>query len=290
MNNPQNKPLLTYKALGFITAPGCLKYILKIFTTKYHMVPNNKNPKLIICNCKTRLHTQNYKLLKRLNPKSKILFFTGENVRLDLRLCDLGISFDYRDHIKHLRHPLWLIYTQNATKLVRDPSKKITLKNYNKPYFCGFVAGHAVKYRDMFVRKLSNKYKKVLCPGKVLNNCPRIGKSGDDKLAFLRKCKFTICYENSQFDGYLTEKIVHPFMTYSIPIYWGSQSVSTEFNPKAFLNRMDYDNDEEFIKKIIEIDNDMDKYLKMVNEFPLINNKIPDYIEKNIQHIASMNW
>lgn len=269
-----NKPILKYNVMGFKGCQGCKNFLLNIMASKYKLLHDSKNPKIIFCNCKTNVHRRKFKFIKKKFKNSKIVFFTGENVRLALNLCHFGISFDYLSNPRQFRYPLWLLYTNGGRTLIRNGD----VNNINKPFFCGFVAGHSVKYRDNFVKKLS-KYKKVLCPGKVLNNFPRIGPSKDAKLNFLKKCKFTICFENSSHNGYVTEKIVHPFMAHSIPIYWGSRSIGKEFNKKAFLNRHDYKTDEQFIRKIIEIDKNNKLYHQMLNEKPFITNDIPVYVK-----------
>ena len=56
----------------------------------------------------------------------------------------------------------------------------------------------------------------------------------------------------------------------SIPIYWGNNEVSKEFNTASFINYHDFNNNEDFLKHIIEIDNNDDLYIKMMNQ-PWIN-------------------
>ena len=59
-------------------------------------------------------------------------------------------------------------------------------------------------------------------------------------------------------------------MAFSIPIYWGNPLVTKDFNPKAFINCNDYDNDfDAVIERIKELDNDPDKYLAMLRENPM---------------------
>jgi len=125
----------------------------------------------------------------------------------------------------------------------------------------------------------------------------------DDKIAFLRNYKFTIAFENSSHPGYTTEKILHPFVANSIPIYWGNPLVAKDFNPKSFINCHDYINFEEVIEKIIEIDTDDDLYQEYLREPVFTGNVENEYINeanilgrfgkifsnKNIEQVAKHN-
>ncbi len=64
---------------------------------------------------------------------------------------------------------------------------------------------------------------------------------------------------NDQYNGcigYTTEKIYEPFMSMSIPIYWGNIKINEDFNEGSFINWNHYGSDEKTIERIIEIDND----------------------------------
>ena len=58
--------------------------------------------------------------------------------------------------------------------------------------------------------------------------------------------------------------------------YKGGNKINEDFNTKSFINWHDYNNDEEVIERIIELDKDKDKYLSMLNESWFTNNIIPD--------------
>jgi len=96
-----------------------------------------------------------------------------------------------------------------------------------------------------------------------------------DKLNFLKQYKFTIAFENFFKPGWITEKITHPMLVNSIPIYIGDKSVSKEFNTKSFINYNDFKNMNEFIKYIIKVDNDDVLYEKILREPWYKNNKVP---------------
>jgi hypothetical protein len=85
----------------------------------------------------------------------------------------------------------------------------------------------------------------------------------------LKSYKFTIAFENTYQVGYTTEKLWQPFLANSIPIYCGDPNVTRDFNPKAFINCNDYDNFDDVIKRVIELDSDDELYMQMLRENPL---------------------
>ena len=140
--------------------------------------------------------------------------------------------------------------------------------------FCNFLyyndqCGEGAKLRCDFFEKLST-YKFIDSPGIVCHNidipiAARDENWVEDKLNFIKNYKFTIAFENSLGSGYVNEKLFHPFMAHSIPIYWGDNSVVKEINPDAFINCNDFDNDfDKVIDKIKELDNDDEQYLHML--------------------------
>jgi hypothetical protein len=91
---------------------------------------------------------------------------------------------------------------------------------------------------------------------------------------------FSLCIENTIRTGYFTEKITDCILHKTIPIYWGAKKSLEWLNPKAFLYLEDTSEEsiKKIIEKIIELDNDNDKYIEMFNEPLVLNNKIPDEI------------
>lgn len=151
------------------------------------------------------------------------IFYTGENVRPDFNLVDYAISFDYAVfEDRHLHAPLIFFNTYRSKELQNTLKSRIHLSKY-KTKFCGFVASNSymTEVRDNFFEALC-AYKNVDSGGKWKNN---IGASVDDKIEWLKSYKFNICFENSSYPGYLTEKLFDAFMGGCVPIYWGDTSL-----------------------------------------------------------------
>ncbi len=200
------------------------------------------------------------------------VFITGENVSPNFNECDYAVGFDPLDFgDRYLRYyHAWDILTQDMLHRENLPIELSQRK------FCNFIYsngshGEGPAIRQEFCRKLM-EYKHVDCPGKVLHNLdnaiePRDGNWEQGKLDFISDYKFTIAFENSRTAGYTTEKLVQPFAARSVPVYWGNPDVIKDFNPQAFINCNDYDNDfDKVIERIIELDNDDEKYMEMLRQ------------------------
>ncbi len=193
------------------------------------------------------------------------IFFTAENVRPDFRLCDYAFSFEDTDD-KNFQLPVYAdhpFFEQLRTQRYSDEIKEF--RKCGKSKFCAFLFSNpACKERIEFCKKLRS-YKKVDCPGEVLNNMPRLAVSWRGEVAFFREYKFSIAFENLSTVHYTTEKIFRPLLVGCIPIYWGNPRVAEHFNSEAFINCHDYDDFDQVVKRVIEVDNDDALYQKYVS-------------------------
>ena len=57
----------------------------------------------------------------------------------------------------------------------------------------------------------------------------------DELVDIYSRYNFALVFENKDWPGYVTEKIVSAFLAGSIPIYWGNQAALEIFNPRAFI-------------------------------------------------------
>jgi hypothetical protein len=227
---------------------------------------------LIIYSCFGTNHKNN-KFEKTLK-----VYYTGENKRPH-KSANLNLTFDYTLEHNNIRFPLWYLYINwysqtipmpfnHINKILQKPSFEEMSKTKTK--FCVFIAGHSRNCpRAHFTQMLHNKYKHVDCAGRCLNNIGRIlGGKESKKIEYMRPYKFCIAFENSQYPGYCTEKILHAFLAGCIPIYWGDPKVGNDFNDKSFLHLQSHDGSEmlEMIEKIKEIDQNDDLWRKMYEE------------------------
>lgn len=248
-------------------------FIFQLLSTHYKIQLSPKDPEYLIYSCYGN-DFLNYDCIR--------IFITGENLVPDFNLCDYGIGFDYLEFgERYLRFPNFASYEDQFKELL-SPRKFEESTLLKKEHFCNFIYAnsYADPARDQFFYLL-NKYKRVSSPGKHLKNMSMdVGERfAEDwmysKINFQSKCKFTIAFENTSSPGYTTEKILHAFISNTIPIYWGNPDVSKDFNPKAFINCHDFQNFDQAIEEIKRIDSNPEKYIIMLNEPPFVNNNLP---------------
>lgn len=63
----------------------------------------------------------------------------------------------------------------------------------------------------------------------------------DDKIEILQHYKFTLCFENIEMPGYVTEKMIHAIQAASIPVYWGAPNVAEIIPPNLFVDASKFD-------------------------------------------------
>jgi len=222
---------------------------------------------------------------------TKKIFFTGENIVPNLENTNYSISFSENLGPKNYRLPLWVLFINwfnSKSSQLRDPSYLIPVQRLtstsrsmvsHRPFFCSFIASKPLGKRVDFVPKL-NDVKKVHSLGRLYSNSYlKATGRGDQKkkLNYMKLFRFNLAFENSISDGYVTEKILHSFYARSIPIYWGSEAVKSDFNPNAFINYSDYESDNELIHDVISINNNKERYNSFLEEPIFKNNEIPKF-------------
>ena len=243
--------------------------------------------------------------IKLFNKKVKVntpegdfvkILYSAENVVPNMDECDWALSTYFEkviNHPNHIRVPMFIVFDCSLQGKISIPYKRKI--NFNKikkekTRFCNFIYSQDINKRNDFFKELS-KYKHIDAPGRCMNNMPPISRespkasrTSEDwvktKLDFIKPYKFTIAFENEVSDGWTTEKLVHPFLVNSIPIYVGNKKVGMDFNTKSFINYSDFESMEEFIQHIIEVDNN-DKLYRQYLEQPVFNTKEQHYFASN---------
>ena len=194
--------------------------------------------------------------------------------------CDYSINSSFNTYGgRNVRLPVWMQYIDffgvgsynGDTWLV--PVKYLTEPNQfskiKKTKFCSTVFTNPAKYRLEIIKSLE-MYKKVDCRGHYFYNpLPKHHDGGEHaKVDFLKDYKFSICFENNIHPdgGYYTEKIIHAKVAGNVPIYFCDQKISYEMNDKSFLNLNNYQNVDNLVEAIVELDSDDKKYQNISNE------------------------
>ena len=85
--------------------------------------------------------------------------------------------------------------------------------------------------------------------------------------------------ENTEANGYLSEKIIESFMSGTIPIYYGDYMADEYINPKSFILIHGKNDMLEKIDYIKKIDNSDELYGKILRENIFIDNYYKEKIE-----------
>ena len=163
--------------------------------------------------------------------------------------------------------------------------EKIRKEVLNSPIrtkFCAAVISNNSSYASFRLNfiKILNNYKKVDMGGLSLNN---INGKVDNKIEFLSSYKFSISMENSEGDGYISEKILESLIYGTIPIYYGDYMIDEYINPNVYIlikGEKDIPKKIEYIKKI---DSDDILYKLILKEKVFLYNGVK-YI--NIENIV----
>lgn len=259
------KPLLR---LGFTdTFSGPINFFTNILSERFDVVRDDIDPHYLIFG---DLNFGNDNGRYDDKPCIKI-FYTGENARPWDYRCHYSITFDHHEFDgRNYRLPLYVMYdydnhfrdAPNTSNVNRQPEDLLEQKD-----FCSFVVKNGgCEKRNQWFHKL-NEYKPVASGGPLFNNIgyilPRGEESVQAKTKFLNSYRFNLCFENSSYPGYATEKLYEALTSKTIPIYWGSPTIEVDFNTKAFLNWHDYGDDDDFFEAIKEIDENPDLYEEM---------------------------
>ena len=157
--------------------------------------------------------------------------------------------------------------------------KKDILKQPIRKKFCAAVISNCAlsfnKFRLNFIDKLS-EYKTVDMGGNCRNNIKRTVKN---KIEYLSNYKFSIAMENSDGDGYLSEKIVDSFLAGTIPIYFGDYLLDEYFNPKSYILIRGEKDIEKKIEYIQKIDQDDNLYKEIIKEKPIFDDNFANKID-----------
>ena len=244
-----------------------INLIKKILQSKYIIKITPNNPDYLIYNVFKCKH-----LNKNFSNSIKIAVYT-ENQIPDFNIADYAIS---HAHINYLdRHFTYQNYFFNKLLLFNKYYKKVRIKVLLEPIrkkFCASVISNfkiTDNFRINFINELS-KYKKVDMGGKYKNNVGKI----NNKIKFLQSYKFSIAMENTEGDGYISEKIIDSFLSGTIPIYYGSYLLDEFINPKSFILIKGNKDILEKIEYIKKIDNNDEMYRNILKENILNDKKI----------------
>jgi hypothetical protein len=208
------------------------------------------------------------------NRKAKVnIWYTGENIRPPLHLdYDFFLSFDRDDFGgRNIYFPLWYLDIDwgfgekfcprlGISAKGEELSKPRQLVSEEKKFACAFL-GHLHPIRYEAIRRIGEI-------GKIDVYGKSVGKPIERKFDIAKEYKYTICFENDIYPGYVTEKLLDAYYCETIPIYWGSLGVQDVINDDSHLNLNDFDSLSDFRDKILSIER---KDYQHIYEQPFLN-------------------
>lgn len=206
---------------------------------------------------------------------------------LDDPKIDLSIGFDYIDNLQYLRIPFWLTWSVfSPTDTFEDIKRKIAIMNsvenhgFKNRHFAAFLSSHDDVGRKEIYDSMS-LIGRVDCDGWLFHNNDDLkDKYNDDKLEYLKHYRFNLTPENSNHDGYVTEKLFEAIYAGCIPIYHGSDN-----HPEP-----DVLNQDAII--FIEMDKDNTNALKLISELNFDEKKYMDFAcqKRFLPEAADVIW
>jgi hypothetical protein len=188
-------------------------------------------------------------------------YLTGENMLPDFDQCDLAFT------------PLESLHDERAVclpffaQIIADPTPLIERadmppRTHLAELFCSFVVSNPRSWpRNRFFKKMLRR--RHVDSGRSLFN--NVGGRVADKMKFISKYRFNIAFENTETNGYITEKLVEPLLAGSIPIYWGAPDVLRYFDSRCFVHARDFPGLDELADFIITLDANPERQLDYLN-------------------------
>ena len=289
-NSQINKKYISLYFINFHNEPfhnNIINESINILKEKYLVQITSNNPDYLIYNifgCD--------ELDSKYNNSIKIAFFT-ENQLPDFSKADYCIGNSHINYLdRYFRMPVYFINSINPLKheAIEVIRTKI-LNNTIRTKFCAGVISNSLttdSFRLNFINEL-NKYKIVDMGGAYNNNFGRI----NDKIEFLSSYKFSIAMENTEGEGYLSEKIIDSFLSGTIPIYYGDYMVDETINPETYILIRGEKDIKDKIEYIKEIDNNDELYKKIIRKKVLLSYEYANQIKKEFtsffEHIFRQN-
>lgn len=252
---------------GFIPENNFFLDLFQSIQPDCRAVPfSNTSTDLLVYSCFGKTHS----LADR--KKVKKIFYTGENLRPNFQDCDFSLTFDFPDYGgRNIRLPLWMLqidwfnkknYTNPEFVIPLNELNVSRFSNKPKQKFCSIVFSSPRPNRTAILKKLSS-YKQIDIFGTPFKNLPY---GEEKKCNVISNYKFNICFENTIYPGYYTEKLIHAKVAGCVPLYCADENCKQDFNKESFINLNDFESIEDFVEKIIFLDQDDNAYSKMSNE------------------------
>ena len=248
---------------------GFLKCLLDLAFKSVVITPREKDADIVLTGVNMK-RPRWYRSARRAYPRypEKTIAVIRENQRPNYQHYKYSISSDFDSYGgRNLRLPSWYRYIRwpgvapYVPKVNRHSSygfePPVEVESLLRPrpapsaadrtLFCCLVASNPEPHRLMCAERLSSI-------GGVDLFGPIAGKPVQrSKYKILAPYRFNLCFENSIFPGYYTEKLLHAWVAGCIPLYFADRWCGRDFNPKAMINRADFATIDEFVDHVASV-------------------------------------
>jgi alpha(1,3/1,4) fucosyltransferase len=238
---------------GFSLVDSFVGHLLKCAFDSFRIVETEHDADIVVSSVFVKEPPQ--------DPRRTVCFI-WENVRPDYRYCSYSISSDFDSYRgRNCRVPLWYAELQwpgysprrvpvSNNHGFESPVEIDSLlqprvgQNRDEDLFCCYITNYPELHRLFCVESLS-QVGAVDIYGNIVDKPLRAS-----KYDLLRRYRFNLCFENSIFPGYYTEKIIHAWAGGCIPLYYSDNWYISDFNPNAIINRINFSSVDEFCEHV----------------------------------------
>lgn len=253
---------------GFSLQAGFVRYLLERAIGEFDVAADEKSADIVLSSVFPRFQRllAIHPKLKLKTPKfpEKTIGVLWENMRPNYSQYAYSISSDFDSYGgRNVRIPLWYGqlnwpgFNRGAPSDWHGYEPLIEIESLLSPrpackpgeheLFCCFVAANPELHRMLAVEALS-RVEQVDLYGPITGKAYK-----GSKYDLLKRYRFNLCFENSAFPGYFTEKLLHSWAGGCIPLYYSGPGFERDFNPSAVINRKDFATLDEFAEHVAKI-------------------------------------
>lgn len=221
-------------------------------------------------------HLSKRNLTAGIQPSKKALksiWYTGENVRPPQGTWNGYLSFDTNlPKDRNVYFPLWFLTSTDLFKTTTNSYWGGKVPRIEELTQGRIFSREKKKFVASFIGKM---YPMRLHAIEALSKIGRVdifGESARNKVntpsKVARDYKFTLCFENDIYPGYVTEKPLESYLSGTVPLYYGLDTLGY-LNPSAMVNLLDFSNISDWMEKIAHIESNLSAY-KEVYEQPML--------------------
>jgi Glycosyltransferase family 10 (fucosyltransferase) C-term len=272
---------------GVLARNGFIKHLLNVACDSFICVANQAEADIVIT---TSFITRRRRRHLYRPPKGFILYpekmiaIIHENERPNYRQYRYSLSSDFDSYGgRNCRLPWWYLELNwpgmVPSQRVRPPGNPhgfeppvdidILLQprsetgSADRELFCCLVASNPEPHR-MFCAEELSRIGRVDYFGKIAGTAHE-----SSKYELLPRYRFNLCFENSTFPGYYTEKLLQAWVAGCVPLYYSDPWFAVDFNPNAVINRANFQSVSEFVDYV----NSSRKAIAEIVNRPLLNSR-----------------